>query len=547
MADGAVELEQGRELYTKRAWADAHLNLSQADGATPLGAEDLELLATAAYMLGRDDEWMTLLERAHQAHLDAGAALRAVRCAFWVSVHLAYRGDTARASGWLGRAQRLLEGEEHDCVERGYLLLPTMFRHAAAGDYATAAETAGQAAGEGQRFGDGDLFALAVHAQGEMLIEGGRAREGLALLDEAMVTVTGGEVLSPIVTGIVYCGVIQACQQVFELRRAQEWTEALTRWCEQQQDLVAFTGRCLTPRAEIMQTQGAWQEALEEARRAGRRLKENANLGAAGLAFYRQGELLRLQGELGAAEDAYGEASLCGWEPQPGLALLRLAQGKRDAAVSSIRRMLAETADELKRAGLLPAAVEILLADGDRDQARDASRELDQIAERHESAMLAALAAQARGAVALADGDAQAALVALRPAGQTWQELEAPYDVARTRVLAAGACRALGDEDAATLELEAARHGFRELGAAPDLAHVESLLQRPCPAAAHGLTARELQILRLVASGKTNREVASALVISEHTVARHLQNIFAKLRISSRTAATAFAFEHDLV
>lgn len=547
MADGAVELERGRESHARRAWADAHVNLSQADAAAPLGAEDLESLATAAYMLGRDDEWMTLLERAHQAHLDAGAALPAVRCAFWVGVHLAQRGDTARASGWLGRAQRLLEREEHDCVERGYLLVPIIFRHEAAGDYAAAAETAEQAAGVGQRFGDADLFALAIHAQGQMLIQDGRAREGLALLDEAMVTVTGGEVLSPIVAGLVYCGVILACQQAYELHRAQEWTEALTRWCEQQQDLVAFTGRCLTHRAEIMQTQGAWQEALEEARRAGRRLKETANLAAAGLAFYRQGELLRLQGELGAAEDAYGEASRCGWEPQPGLALLRLVQGKRDAAVSSIRRMLGETTDQMKRAGLLPAAVEILLADGDRDQARGASRELDQIAQRHESAMLAAMAAQARGAVALADGDAQAALVALRPAGQRWQELEAPYDVARTRVLAAEACRALGDEDAATLELEAARHAFRELGAAPDLAHVESLLQRPASGAAHGLTARELQILRLVASGKSNREVASALVISEHTVARHLQNIFKKLRISSRTAATAFAFEHDLI
>jgi ATP/maltotriose-dependent transcriptional regulator MalT len=547
MADAAVELERGRESCARRAWADAHVHLSQANGAMPLDAEDLELLATASYMLGRDDESMTLLERAHQAHLEAGATLRAVRCAFWVGVQLVLRGDTAQATGWLGRAQRLLEREEHDCVERGYLLVPIIFRHEAAGDYAAAAETAEHAARVGQRFRDSDLFALAIHAQGQMLIQDGRAREGLALLDEAMVTVTGGEVLSPIVAGLVYCGVIQACQQAYEFRRAQEWTEALTRWCEQQQDLVAFTGRCLTHRAEIMQTQGAWREALEEARRAGRRLKETANLAAAGLAFYRQGELHRLQGELGAAEDAYGEASRCGWEPQPGLALLRLVQGKRDAAVSSIRRVLGETTEEMKRAGLLPAAVEILLTAGDRDDARAASRELDEIAQRHESSMLYAMAAHARGAVALADGDAQAALAALRPAGQRWQELEAPYDVARTRVLVAKACRALGDKDAENLELGAARDGFRELGAAPDLVNVESLLQSPPAGAAHGLTARELEILRLVASGKSNREIAAALVISEHTVARHLQNIFTKLRISSRTAATAFAFEHDLV
>ena len=547
MADAAGELERGRAAYGKRAWADAHRLLSRADGAVPLDARDLELAATAAYMLGHEDEWTALLERAHQTHLDAGEPLRAVRCAFWVGTHLAIRGETARATGWLGRAQRLIDREERDCVERGYLLLPVMFRHEAAGDYAAAAEAAGGAAEVAQRFDDADLFALAVHAQGQMLIKGGRVGGGLALLDEAMVAVTGGEELSPIVAGLVYCGVIQACQQVYELRRAKEWTAALTRWCDRQQDLVAFTGRCLTHRAEIMQAQGAWPEALAEARQAGRRLKEAGNLPAAGLAFYRQAELHRLQGELAAAEGAYEEASRCGWEPQPGLALLRLVQGRRDAAGSSIRRALGEATEEMKRAGLLPASVEIMLASGDRDEARRAAHELDTIAERHESVMLDALAAHARGAVLLADGDAQAALVALRRAAQTWRELDAPYDVARARVLVAEACRALGDGDAATLELEAARDTFRELTAAPDLADVESLIRRPRSGAAHGLTARELQIIRLVASGKSNREIASALVISEHTVARHLQNIFTKLRISSRTAATAFAFEHDLL
>ncbi len=546
VAEAGSEVERGRESFARRAWTDAYESLSNADRAAPLDRRDLELLATSAYMLGRDDEWMSVLERAHHAYLDAGEALRAVRCAFWVGMNLALRGELGQATGWLGRAQRLLEREDHDCVERGYLLLPIMFRQEGAGDYATAAGTAAEAAGIGQRFDDPDLFALAVHAQGQMLIRGGRVQEGLALLDESMVAVTGGE-LSPIVTGLVYCGVILACQEVYELRRAQEWTTALTRWCERQPDLVAFTGRCLVHRAEIMQVHGAWADALEEARRAGIRLSETMNRAAAGLAFYRQGELHRLQGEFAAAEGAYRTASGYGWEPQPGLALLRLAQGRRDAAAASIRRVIGEKTELLKRAGLLPAYVEIMLAVGDSDEARSACRELEQVAAGYESRMLDAMVAYARGATELADGDARTALVSLRQAWHMWQELEAPYDAARARVLLGLACRALGDDDAATLELEAARDVFAQLGAAPDLDRIESPAGRTGSVDVHGLTARELQVLRLVAAGKSNRDIASALVISEHTVARHLQNIFSKLGLSSRTAATAFAFEHDLV
>jgi DNA-binding CsgD family transcriptional regulator/tetratricopeptide (TPR) repeat protein len=533
-------LRQGRDSYAERAWKDAYESLSRADEASELAPEDVELLATAAYMLGRDDESMALLERAHRAYVDAGEPLRAVRCAFWVGMHLVTRGEVAPGTGWLSRAQRLLEREERDTVERGYMLMPAMFRHEAAGNYAAAAAVAAQAADYGQRFGDADLFALAVHGEGWMLIRDGRAEEGLGLLDEAMVAVTAGE-LSPIVAGIVYCGVILHCQEMYELRRAREWTAALTRWCAQQRDLVAFTGRCLVHRAEIMQLHGAWGDALEEARKAGVRLVEVMNQPAAGLAFYRQGELHRLQGEFAAAEGAYREASGFGWEPQPGLALLRLAQGRRDAAAAAIRRVTAETTDPLKRAGLLAAYVEIMLALDERADAQEACTELESIADGFESGMLGAMAAHARGAVELADGDAGAALPPLRRAWQAWQELEAPYEAARVRVLVAQACRALGDDDSAGMELEAARATFEELGAAPDLVGVA---RRPDT---HGLTDRELEVLRLVAVGKSNREIASELVLSEHTVARHLQNIFTKLRVSSRTAATAFAFEHDLV
>ena len=544
MADAVAELERGRESYARRAWKDAYESLSRAGEATPLVADDLELLATAAYMLGRDDEWASVLERVHHVSLERGDARRAARSAIWVGVQLAQRGEVGRATGWLGRAQRLLEPEDGECAERGYLLLPAVFRHEAVGDFAAAADTAGAAAEIGHRFGDVDLFALAAHAQGYMLIKDGRVREGLALLDEAMVAITEGE-RSPIVTGLVYCGVILACQEAFELRRAQEWTAALTRWCEQQADLVAFTGRCHVHRAEILQLHGAWADALEEARHACRR--QGMSPTGIAQAFYRQGEVHRLRGELDAAERAYREASRNGWEPQPGLALLWLRQGRGGAAAAAVRRALGETTDAPRRASLLPAHVEIMLAVHEVEAAQEACRELEEIAAAHESGLLGAAAAHARGAVDLAGGDTHAALVSLRRAALAWQELEVPYEAARTRVLVGLACRALGDEDSAAMELEAARAAFEELGAAPDAGGVASLSRRVASADVYGLTPRELEVLRLVAAGNSNREIASALVISEHTAARHLQNIFAKLRVSSRTAAGAFAFEHDLL
>jgi DNA-binding CsgD family transcriptional regulator len=537
--EGGSALTQGREAYAKRAWLEAYESLSAAERHAALEAPDAELLATCVFMLGRDEESVAWLERAHQQHLASGDSLRAVHCAVWIGLNLASRGQIGPASGWLGRAQRLLENEG-ECAERGYLLLPAMFQHEAAGDFASAAEAAGDAVRIGERFGDRDLFALAIHGQGYMLMKDGRVREGLALLDEAMVAITAEE-LSPVVTGIVYCGVILACQEVYEVRRAREWTSALSDWWALQPQMVAFTGRCLVHRAEILQLDGSWPDALAEARRAGNRFVEARNP-AAGLARYRQGELLRLQGEFVAAESAYKEASGFGWEPQPGLAQLRLAQGRTEAAAAAIRLAEAATSLPLERARLLPAFIEIMLAVGETEAARGACIELEELAQGFDSAMLAALAAHAQGAVHFAEGDAQAAVVALRSARETWHSLEAPYEIARTRVLVGDACRALGDEEAAALELEAARDIFERLGAKPDLARLGARAGET-----HGLSRRELEVLRLVASGKSNREIASTLVISEHTVARHVQNIFGKLGLSSRAGATAFAFEHDLV
>ena len=540
----ASALERGRDAYAARAWSDAHALLLSADESEPLGPDDLVLLATASYMLGRDEEWVAAHERAHHLHLEADDVEPAARAAFWIGFSYALRGELGPAEGWFGRAQRLLDEREADCVERGFLLVPYGIGLLAAGDPAAAGAAAADAADFARRFGDRDLFAFAVLVQGQAAAADGRVGEGLALLDEVMVAVTT-EDLSPVVCGITYCAVILACQEVFELRRAREWTLALNRWWEDQPDMVAFTGRCLVHRAEILQLGGAWPDALEEARRAGRRFVETNNP-TAGLALYREAELLRLQGDLDGAEEAYRAASRAGWEPLPGLAQLRLAQGGLDAAAAAIRRAAAEATDPLRRAGLLPAYVEIMLAAGETEEARAACADLEAVARRYSSAMLDAIAAYERGAVELAGGDGRKALEFLRPALESWRTLEVPYESARTRVLIGNACRLLEDTDACTLELEAALADFVRLGALPDAARVERLLGRGQDAARHGLSRRELEVLRLVAAGKSNREIATELVISEHTVARHVQNIFAKLRVSSRTAATAFAFEHDL-
>jgi DNA-binding CsgD family transcriptional regulator len=539
-------LDRGREAYARQAWMDAYDCLSAADRSGDLGAADLELLATAAYMVGHEGDYLALLERGHRAHLDAGETMAAVRCAFWVGVTLAREGEMGRAGGWLARAQRLLERVEGERVEHGYMLLPLVFQQEASGDWDAAAETAGEAASIGERFGDADLFALAAQVRGHILIQNGHLTDGLGLLDEAMVAVTARE-LSPIVSGIVYCGVILACQEAYEVRRAKEWTAALSAWCERQPDLVAFTGRCLVHRAEILQLEGTWAAALDEARRACERCLAGENKGAAGEACYRQGEIQRALGHFDEAERAYREASRLGREPQPGLALLRLAQGNNGAAEAAIRRVAAETSEPGRRAGVLPAFVEIMLAVGDLDAARDACAELATLAADHAHGVLGAAAAQARGTVEMAAGNPDAALSDLRHAVRVWRELGAPYEAARARTIVGQAFQALGDEDTASLEIEAARAAFSELGAAADLARLERISAGAASTNAHGLSERELEVLRHLAAGVTNKEIAAALVLSVRTVDRHVSNIFVKLGVSTRAAATAYAHEHGVV
>lgn len=536
-------LERGRAAYTEHAWRDAYESLSRADETSALEPEDLLLLATSAYMQGLEDDYVRALERAHYAYLDSGEVPRAARCAWWIGLSFLIRGEAAPATGWFARGERLLESEQSECAERGYVALASMLESFGEGDFERARAKAAEAIAIGERFGERDLVALGVMDMGHALLELGRARDGLRLVDESMVAVTSGG-LSPIVAGILYCNTISVCRSVYELRRAREWTTALTLWCERQPEMVAHTGVCMVHRAEIMQLQGDWQTAFEEAERV-------VALGAvnertSGPALYVQGDLHRLRGDFGAAERAYRAAAQRGKQPQPGLALLRLAQDSVDAAIAAIRRVLGESSQPLRRAALLPAYVEIALVAGEVEEAARAGDELAAISQIHEGDALAAMSAYANGAVAVAHGEPARGLTELRRALQLWQELGAPYEAARARVLVGLACSALGDEDGAVLELEAARTVFDELGARPDVSRTDSLRTSSLPDA-HGLSPRELQVLRLLASGKSNKAIAAALVLSERTVDRHVSNIYAKLRVSSRAAATAHAYEHGLL
>lgn len=527
----------------RRAWQSARDALESARPS--LAPADLWRLADASYLSGQQEDFVRAAADAHIGYLGAGDAATAARCAIWIGMHFANRGEMAQATGWFGKAARAVEAAG-ECAERGYLLLPGAFQLLGAGDADEARAVAAKAAEIGRRFRDADLVALAVHLQGRALLRAGDVRGGLALLDEAMVSVVSDR-LRPQVTGLVYCSVIGACREVWALDRASEWTDALAAWCDGQPELVAYTGECRVYRAEILCRRGAWQEAYEEAVSAADRFAAGSEPDASGFACYQQAEVQRLRGEFAAAEKSYMAANAHGHDPQPGLALLRLAQGEGDTAAATIRRALVGEAHLRRRTRLLPAYIHIMLATHHVDAAADACDELAAAAESCCSATLEAIVAAARGAIELARGGTASALPHLREAHDRWLALDAHYDAATVRVLLGSAFLAAGDEEGGLLQLRTARDIFDRLGAEPDAARIDALL-RPSPARHdHGLTPREHEVLALVATGLGNRDVADRLSISVKTVERHMANIFGKLGISSRSAATAWAWERGLV
>ena len=521
-------------------WAKEYAELSARDA--DLAPEDLERAAIAAHVLGNDEQAVSLLDRAHRSYLVQGHADKAARCVFWLIFHLRNTGQNARAAGWIVRARRLLDEHDSDGHLSYLVLLGDGVALMQAGAVEEALPLVERAADGAEAAGDDDLFVLAGLARGRCLDVQGRKAQALAALDEIMVYVVGDRV-APQVVGIAYCSVISLCMDRFDIQRAAEWTSALTRWCDAQSGLLPYRGECQVHRAEILQLHGSWTEAAEEVVQVSQRLPTASFV--AGAAHYRLAELYRLRGQFDLAERSYAAAASCGREVQPGLALVRWAQGNPAAGLAGLDRALAESRSLARRSLLLAAKVEIALAAGSIDTARTALGELEKNAETIETPYMAALVADAAGRLRLAEDDPQAALPLLRRAWALWQEVDAPYEAARTRVQVSAACRALGDDDAARMELDAARTLFEQLGAQCDLV---ALAPTEGPAAlGHPLTARECEVLALVAHGQTNRGIATTLFLSEKTVARHLSNIFTKINVNSRAAATAYAYEHQLV
>ncbi|MGY1737221.1 LuxR C-terminal-related transcriptional regulator [Geodermatophilus sp. SYSU D00684] len=528
-------------------WESAYRDLSAVLTDGQPSPDDLDVVATAAYLTGRDEEGFALWARAHRACLDAGQVPRAARVGIGLARCLAFTGDLARARGWVGRARQLLDDAEADCVERGHLdYVAAMCRIVETGDAAGAHAGLVRAVATAARFGDRELDTLARIGLGRCRIYLGEPAEGLRLLDEAMVAVEGREI-PPVAVGDSYCTVIDACHELFDVPRFEGWTESFTRWLRSQAGLTVYDGHCSLHRAELALLRGTWADAAAEADRAVGRLGRPRNVLTLGGAHYVRAEVYRVRGEFDAADGDYRRAHELGCEPQPGLALLRLGQGRTDLAEAAVRRLEAEVTEPVARARVLGAFAEIVLAAGDGAAAGAAADELAARARAQGSRYLAAAAAHAQAAVLLAAGEARAALVLSRQAWRHWSELRTPYEGARTRVLLAGACRALGDAESADLELRAARATFLDLGARPD---ADRVAPAPAPAgdrSAGPLSAREVEVLVRVACGATNRAIARQLRISERTVASHVSHIFTKIGVGSRAAATAYAYEHRLV
>jgi DNA-binding CsgD family transcriptional regulator len=530
-------LARARESYQNRAWKQAcEAFLAERD---ELRADDLERLAVSAYLVGRNAESDDAWGLAHRRHLDQNDVGGAIRCAFWLGFRLVNDFERTRANAWIARLERLVTGACDDSAARGRLDYLTGLCAALDGDLGTAADDLESAAAIATRRGDEELAALARLALGRVRILLGQITVGVRLLDDAMLVVGSGPI-SPIAVGDSYCTAIDACHDLYDVRRGQEWTDGFSRWCRQQPDLVPFAGVCQVHRAEFLQLKGDWVEAMAEAGLARDRLARPFRQLAYGAAVYQEGELHRLLGEFAKAEACYRDASAAGRDPQPGLAMLRLRQGRADAAARAIDRAVSESDSPVDRSTLLAAYVEIMLAVNRLAEARRAASELGVVATTLHSPLLAAAAHRAAGWVRLADDHARAALADLRRASDGFRELDAPYEAACTALLIGTARLALGDAEGAAFEFEAARMTFEQLGARPDLSRV------PGQTGA-GLTAREVQVLRLVAQGSTNRSIGLALGLSERTVDRHVSNIFAKLSVSSRAAATALAYQSGLI
>lgn len=542
MAEANAPIDRARDALARGAWSDAYEALHEVNPSL-LSARDLEGLADAAWWVSRFAESLDVRQKAYAAYAAEGDDLAAAGMAARLAIEHFVRDEPSVGAGFLMRARRHAEAAPEG-AEHGFLVMVEANVARSSGDLEQAIELADRAVSLGQRSADRDLVAMALHTKGLTLIDTGRVAEGLALLDEAMAAVVAGD-LSPYFTGIIYCALIGACLELSDVRRAGEWSDAARAWCESIPSSAPFQGMCRVNRAEVARLRGSWSQAEAEAVLASHEL-EHVDPGLAASALVQVGEIRRRMGDLTGAEEAFVRAQELGADAQPGLALLRLAQGKVGPARIVLHTALATQRQPARRVRLLEADVQAAIAGGALDEARASAEQLAAIASETDTPAFRASVAAATGAVQLAEGDLPAALEHLHRALAAWQDLRLPYESARARALYARALRAGGDEEGARVELRAALAAFERLGAVPDAESTARLLEAPPAGLPSGLTAREAEVLRLVAAGKTNRNIAVELVISEHTVARHLQNMFAKLGVSSRAAATAYAYEHGL-
>lgn len=539
--NSSSDLDAGRAAVTDRRWADAWELLARVDARDGLGASDLELLSTAALLRGEARACIDALSRAYAAHLSTGDTTGAARSAGWLALDLIEQGDFTNSVLWAARAMRIVNAMPEPGALAGFVRMAPAVGQLGSGNNAEAVHAFEEVLTIAEREADHELATFARLGLGKSLIESGAVAEGLGRLDQAMTAIAAGDV-APLPTGVIVCGAVSDAVLAFDLDRATAWTGVLGRWCAEQPQLIAFSGQCRALQAGLLLVRGAWSEASTAVELALSRFRAGDYRAIWG-APYQHAELSRLRGAFHSAEESYRRAGESGWEPQPGLSLLHLALGRTRRAQDEIRRSAAG-ADPLTRRYLLPAVAEIEVAAADHDAARRAVEELRDASRTSATPMLDATIAATDARVLLAEGRAAGALDAARTAVRMWDAIGAPYEAARSRVLAGRAARETGDAPEAQVQFDAARAVFLALGAEPALAELAAVMG---DRRAGSLTTRELEVLRLVCTGLTNRGIGERLSLSEKTVARHLANIFGKLGITSRAAATAYAYENGLV
>ena len=536
-----AHLTRAREHHRASRWVEACAEFAAADAVEPLAVEDLEAFAEAAQVCARGDEAVALLHRVFDLRVGADDPDAAGQVAFWLWWALVNNNDVVRASGWLQQTSRTLGPSAADSP---WLRIPEAMVQATTGHRARAGELLGAIVDEGQ----GEVVPWALSMWGQALIDEGRLQDGLERLEEAMAILLS-QGLSPRVTPWIYCAAVRGCCLARDFARARDWNRSMAAWLDSLDNLAgAYLGNCRIYRSRLMLLNGAWPQALAEIVAVCDDLDGHTGW-VCGHAWYQLGEVRRLRGEWDAAQDAYLRAAEHGCPTQPGLALLRLAEGDVEAASAGIRRALTEVTAKPERLDLLKAAVTIHLEEGKVEAARGAVTELEEItAAALRTPVIEAEVCAARGALALCEGDPGRALPFLRRAVGTWQELDAPHERATVNVLLGQACRALADHDGARIEFSAARETFERLGARPDLARLDRVVAATDAASeASGLTRREIEVLRLMARGLANRAIANELHLSERTVHRHVANIFTRLDVDSRTAAVTYGIKHHIV